>query len=147
VIIIMAPIRPGRILWAVLLMGGFFLFYTYTGTTRGSFLSLPAYFSVGRDATSDLGSDTIGRGPGRVQIQEIHALLHLVVQGNGTLPTDGSVDGSEVIDYETYAKAAGQGDDFAKHALALRKTPVVVFSKVCLISCKFPDTYANLFDV
>jgi hypothetical protein len=54
-----------------------------------------------------------------------------VVQSNGTLPADGSLDTSHPVSFEIYAASSDGDDDFAGHAMRLRReTPVVVFSKV-----------------
>lgn len=63
-------------------------------------------------------------------LREIHGLLHLVAQSNGTLPAAG-IDPASPISFEDYAAAAG-GADFVGRAMRLNKDmPVVVFSKVC----------------
>lgn len=66
-----------------------------------------------------------------MRVQEIHGLLHLVAQSDGYLPS--GVDGSQDLDLQVYADAAGGGDDWQAYTKKLyAETPVIVFSKVCL---------------
>jgi hypothetical protein len=109
----MAPLRRSRVLLITFISSVALLFYAFR---QGFFLASPPKMEARRP-----------------NIQEIHGLLHLVVQSNGTLPIDGSVNPAQQVSFETYAAASGK-DDFVGHAMRLmQETPVVVFSKVRIL--------------
>jgi hypothetical protein len=89
----MAPLRRSRVLLITFISSVALLFYAFR---QGFFLASPPKMEARRP-----------------NIQEIHGLLHLVVQSNGTLPIDGSVNPAQQVSFETYA--------------------VVVFSKVRIL--------------
>lgn len=119
-----------RLLWIIAISVTVLLLFF----ARPSSFNLPSSFSLSRhseDQGSLLTSGSISSkmSGGRMRVQEIHGLLHLVAQTNGHLTNE--VAGDNELDLKVYADAAGGEDDWQNYVKRLyAETPVVVFSKV-----------------
>jgi hypothetical protein len=77
-----------------------------------------------------LGGGASAADKPRATLREIHGLLHLVAQSNGTL-APGAVDPAQPVSFEDYAAASGDADFVGRAMRLMKDSPVVVFSKVC----------------
>lgn len=144
-----SPYRRRRVIWSILLFTFGLLFYLGTHPNSAFGLgswSLPSYLKDTGLSSSSSRARVIADAKahdvleaGRLRVQEIHGLLHLVTEyperrlddGGGEMVAQGSgstrVNGSEPVDLRVYSP---DGDDWQTYVKTLREQyPVIVFSK------------------